>query len=87
MRVFLCSLLFGFSNLLICVSYTIMFYFGTMFYRDNSSVTTLHLLTAIFAVIWSGWTGGANFIRLPAKKSCERAASNLFFLLDEKDEE
>lgn len=47
-----------------------MFYFGTMFVRDNSSITTLNLLTAIFAVIWSGWTSGANFIRLPTKKSC-----------------
>jgi len=64
-----------------------MFFFGTMFYRDNSNISTLHLLTAIFAVIWSGWTSGANFIRLPDKKSCEIAASNLFFLLDELDEE
>jgi len=69
-RIFLCSMLFGLSQLLILISYTIMFYFGTMFVRDNSSITTLNLLTAIFAVIWSGWTSGANFIRLPTKKSC-----------------
>ncbi len=50
-------------------------------------MTTLHLLTAIFAVIWSGWTSGANFIRLPVKKSCEIAAANIFSLLDEIDEE
>jgi hypothetical protein len=44
-------------------------------------------MTAIFAVIWSGWTSGANFIRLPAKKSCEIAAANIFSLFDEIDEE
>lgn len=64
-----------------------MFYFGSKFYRDNSEVTTLRLLTAIFAIIWSGWTSGANFIRLPTKKSCEIAAANIFSLLDEVDEE
>ncbi len=63
-------MIFGLSQLLICVSYTIMFYFGTMFEKNNSQITTLNLLTCIFAVIWSGWTGGANFIRLPIKKSC-----------------
>lgn len=80
-------MLFGFSQLLIFISYTIMFFFGAIFYRENTDIKPLNLLTAIFAVIWSGWTSGANFIRLPTKKSYERAASNLFELMDEIDEE
>ena len=64
-----------------------MFFFGTMFYRDNDEIRRLDLLTAIFAVIWSGWTGGANFIRFPAKNSCKNAAAKLFYLFDQIDEE
>jgi ATP-binding cassette, subfamily B (MDR/TAP), member 1 len=80
------SAIFGLSQLLIFVSYTIMFYFGAQFFKNNREITALDLLTAIFAVIWSGWTSGANFIRLPDKTLCRKAAAYLFFILDEHDE-
>ena len=80
-------MIFGLSQLLILISYTVMFFFGTMFFRDNGEIKRLNLLTAIFAVIWSGWTAGANFIRLPPSNCCKNAVSKILYLIDQKDED
>lgn len=63
-----------------------MFYFGSLFLKNNpDSVTVLSLFTAIFAVIWPGWTSGSNFFRAPDLVMAKKASVN-HFLIDSIDE-
>jgi hypothetical protein len=63
-----------------------MFYFGSLFLRDHpDSVTVLSLFSAIFAIIWPGWTSGSYFFRVPDFKMTKRLSANLFNVMDSID--
>lgn len=71
------GLRFGFSQFFIFLSFMIMFYCGSHFLKDNvSNLTVLSLFSAIFAVIWPGWTSGSNFFRFPDYKVAKEALIN-----------
>lgn len=75
LRSLIVGLKFGFSQFLIFLSFTIMFYFGSIFLKDNSNkMSVLSLFSAIFAVIWPGWTSGSNFFRAPDFEMCKKSA-------------
>ncbi len=64
-----------------------MFYFGSLFLKNNpDTVTVLSLFTAIFAVIWPGWTSGSNFFRAPDLIMAKKASVSHFALIDSIDE-
>lgn len=75
MRSLVVGLKFGLSQLLIFLSFAIMFDIGSVFLRGNQSMTVLSLFTAIFAVIWPGWTSGSNFFRTPNWEKCKNGVS------------
>jgi hypothetical protein len=62
-----------------------LFYVGAVVIRDNSDVGVVDVFTAIFAIVWSGWTAGNNFFFMPDIQAGEKAASHLFYLLDHRD--
>jgi hypothetical protein len=77
---------FGLSQFLIFVSFTIMFYFGSLILNSNpNSVTVLSLFSSIFSVIWPGWTSGSNFFRSPNLKNTKIVAANNFSIIDSID--
>jgi len=77
---------FGLSQFLIFISFTIMFYFGSLILNSNpNSVTVLSLFSSIFAVIWPGWTSGSNFFRSPDLKNTKIASANNFSIIDSID--
>ena len=81
------GVLFGLSQFFIFFSFAILFWTGALFRRDNSDLEIVDIFTAIFAIVWAGWTAGNNFFFMPDIVQGERSAANLFYLLDRKDEE
>ncbi len=62
-----------------------MFYLGSVILNKNSNVTVLSLFSAIFAVIWPGWTSGSNFFRAPDLNLAKKAAVSHFVVVDSID--
>jgi len=48
---------FGFSNMGIFIIYGLLFYIGSIFYRDNG-LTLNDLLSSMFAIIFAAFAGG-----------------------------
>ena len=81
------GLLFGFSQLILLFTFGLLFYFGALIMRDDSSVTLLDILYAVMVIAWSGWYAGNNFYFMPDLLAGTQSAGNLFTILDTEDEE
>ncbi len=77
--------MYGLSQFFIFFSFAFLFWFGSLFRRDNADVEVIDIFTAIFAIVWAGWTAGNNFFFMPDIAQGEKAAANLFYLLDRSD--
>lgn len=86
LRSIVVGLRFGLSQLLIFVSFALMFYFGSVFLKDNNGeMSVLSLFSGIFAVIWPGWTSGSNFFRVPDYEKCKRGGCCYFEIMDSRE--
>jgi hypothetical protein len=57
--------LYGFSQFLILFCFAFLFWLGAIFRRDVPGIETIDIFTAIFAIVWAGWTAGNNFFFMP----------------------
>jgi hypothetical protein len=60
------------------VTFALIFYIGTIFIRDNASVSVTDVFTAIYAITFSAMTAGNNAHFLPDVASGKNAAASLF---------
>jgi ATP-binding cassette subfamily B (MDR/TAP) protein 1 len=59
------GILYGLSQFLIFSSFAFLFWLGSIIRKDNDNISTHYIFTAIFAIVWSGWTAGNNFFFMP----------------------
>jgi hypothetical protein len=59
------GVLYGLSQLILQFTFGILFFFGALIMRDDSSVSQLNIFYAIMAIAWAGWYAGNTFYFMP----------------------
>lgn len=78
------GLLFGLSQFIMFVVFALIFYFGTLFIKNNG-VSVADVFTAIYAIVFAGMTAGNNSHFMPDVGKAKVAAASLFLILDSED--
>ena len=64
------------------IVFSLIFYLGSIFVRDNADVTVNDVFTAIYAIIFAAMTAGNNAHFMGDAAAAGNAAANLFLILD-----
>ena len=80
------GILFGLSQLILFVTFGLMYYLGSIFVRDNN-LSVSDMFVALFAIVFAGMTAGNNAHFMPDVGEAKNAAANLFQILDGTDED
>lgn len=59
------GVLYGITQLVMFIVFALIFFLGTVFIRDNPSVTVSDVFTAIYAIVFGAMTVGNNSHFLP----------------------
>ncbi len=68
------------------IVFALIFFLGTVFIRDNASVSIEDVFTAIYAIMFGAMTVGNNSHFLPDIAAAKEAAASLFEIIDSEDE-
>ena len=80
------GLLYGLSQFVMFIIFALIFYLGAVFKRDNG-LDLEDVFTAIYALIFAGMTAGNNMHFMSDAAEGNKAAANIFEILDTDDED
>ena len=81
------GLLYGFSQFVLYLVFSLILFLGAVFVRDNEDATVENMFIAVFAITFSAMTAGNNMAFMPDVGAAKISAANLFSILDSEDED
>ncbi len=80
------GILFGFTQCIMYVTFSLVLYLGAIFLRDNN-LAIIDIFTAAYAILFMGVDIGNSAHFMPDMVAAKKAAANIFSILDEEDED
>lgn len=71
------GILFGISQFIMFIVFALIFYFGTLFIRDNG-LNVADVFTSIYSIMFAGMTAGNNSHFMPDVAAAKNSAANIF---------